>query len=335
MKKLLSFGLVLVLSLSVILTGCNQKTDDNNDTNQTPTEKKTVNVVALNGPTGMGMVKLMQDSEEGKTAHDYKVALAAAPDEIVGKVTTGEVDIAAVPANLGATLYNKTEGKIKVLAVNTVGNLAIISNDESIKTMADLKGKTVFSSGQGATPEYAFNYLLEKNNLKLDEDVKVEYKATHQELATLVSSGKADIAVIPYPFATTVLGANKDFKQVLSFDDEWKKVAPEGSELTTGTIIARTEFLENNKDVVDKFLEEYEQSTNFSKENVDEAAKLIDKYGIIKEAVAKNALPNCGITFIKGDKMESAVSQFLDILFKSNPKSVGGKLPNEDFYYKQ
>lgn len=327
MKKLLSLTLVAVLSLG-LLAGCNT------GGGQTA-EKKTVNIAAVKGPTGMGMVSLMDKAEKGETAHDYKVTLVNAPDEIVSKVASGEVDIAAVGPNQAAALYQKTNKGVKVAAVHTIGNLAILSNNENIKSIKDLKGKTIYSTGQGATPEYAFNYLLEKNGLDPKKDVKMEFKSNTQELAALMTSKNIEVAVLPHPFATTVMMQNDKYKEVINLNDEWAKVAPEGSKLTTGVLIVRNEFLESNKDVVNKFLEEYKTSTEYVNANTQEAATLIEKYDILKAAVAQKALPKCGITYIEGDEMVTVAKTFIQVLYDANPQSVGGAVPDENFYYKK
>lgn len=327
MKKLLSMLLVLAVSLG-ILVGCSGN-------NNKATEKTKVNIVALKGPTGMGMVSLMDESEKGKTDYNYNVSLVDLPDEVAAKVVKGEVDIAAVPANQAAALYQKTDKKVKLLAVHTIGNLTIVSNNKNIKTIGDLKGKTVYNIGKGASPEYVLNYLLEKNGLTPGKDVKVEYKSHAEELTALMAKDKIEVALMPYPFATIALQQNKDYQEVIDLNHEWEKVSPKGSKLTTGYLIVRDDYLQKNKEIVNKFLSDYQKSTQFVTTNLDQSAPLIEKYGILKAAVAKAAIPKCGITYIDGDNMKTAAKSYLEILFKSNPKSVGGALPDENFYYQK
>ncbi|MFT5875123.1 MAG: NitT/TauT family transport system substrate-binding protein [Clostridium sp.] len=322
MKKVMALVLVLFIGFTVF-TGCTKEIVGGK-----------ANVVALKGPTGMGMVKLMEDDELGKTTNDYTFNLSGAPDEVVGMITTGQVDIAAVPTNLAATLYKKTEGKVKIIANNTLGVLYIVTNGVEITKASDLRGKKIYATGQGTTPEYVLNYVLEQNGLIVGKDVEVEYRAEHSEVATLMAAGEIEIALLPQPFVTSVLMQNKNVKIALDMTKEWENVSGKNpSALVMGSIIVRTEFLEKNKDVVDSFLKEYAASTKYVNNNVDESAVLIEKFDIMKAAPAKIAIPKSSITYIDGSEMKSMTSGFLEVLFKANPKSVGGELPDEDFYY--
>jgi NitT/TauT family transport system substrate-binding protein len=298
-----------------------------------PATKTTIKLATLKGPTGLGMLKLMSDNDAKTAANNYAFTLVSSPDEIVSKIATGEIDAAAVPTNLAATLYNKTSGKVQLAAINTLGVLSVLTNGENIASVKDLKGKTIYASGQGSTPEYALNYILKQNGLEVDKDVKVEYKAEHAELAALVISGKAKIAVLPEPFVTQVMIKNKGVKIALNVTEEWNKVAGDKSVLTMGCLIVRKDFAEKNKAAFDKFLDEYKASAAYTTSSVNAAAALSEKYGVMPAAVAKKAIPNCNIVYIDGADMKAKIPDFLKILFTANPKSVGGKLPGDDFYY--
>lgn len=298
-----------------------------------PAEKPVLNVVALKGPTGMGMVQLMQADENNETIVDYNITLAAAPDEISGKIATGEVDIAAAPINLAAALYAKTKGEVEIIAVNTLGVLYILENGDTVKSIADLANKPLFATGQGATPEYIINYLLEKNGVA--GKVNISYMAEHSELATLLAAGEGgvEVAMLPEPNATTALLKNSGLRVALDLTDEWNKVSG-GTQLVQGCIIARKEVIENNPEAVNTFLQEYAASTAFTNEQPDEAAALIESYGIMgSAAAAKAAIPNCNIVCITGADMKASASAMFEVLFDADAKSVGGALPGDDFYY--
>jgi NitT/TauT family transport system substrate-binding protein len=342
-KKITSLTLAALLFLSAA-SGCGTSKAESSSTPAasvpassatSSAEKTTIRLATLKGPTGLGMLKLMSDNDAGSSANKYEFTLVSAPDEIVSKITTGEIDAAAVPTNLAATLYNKTNGKIQMAAVNTLGVLSVVTNGENITSIKDLKGKTVYSSGQGSTPEYALNYILSQNGLEVGKDVTVEYKAEHAELATLLISGKAKIAVLPEPFVTQVLTKNKDVKIALDVTEEWNKVAGDKSVLTMGCLIVRKDFAEKNKDAFNKFLDEYKASSEFTNPSVEQAADLSEKYDIMPAAVAKKAIPNCNIVYLDGSEMKTKIPDFINVLFKANPKSVGGKLPGDDFYYEK
>ncbi len=296
-------------------------------------EKVRINVVALKGPTGMGMVQLMQLGEKEQTAVDYSVTLAATPDEISGKLITGEADIAAAPINLAAALYNKTEGKVKIIAVNTLGVLYILENGSSVHSIADLANVKLYATGQGATPEFVLNYLLEKNGIS--GKVETSYMAEHAELAALIASGVGDVkvAMLPEPNVTVSLLKNKDLRVALDLTEEWNKVSG-GVPLVQGCIVARAEVLKSQSEAVAAFLTEYAASTAFTNKKPDEAAALMETYGILPSAAAaKAAIPSCNIVCITGTDMKASAQTMLQVLFDADPKSVGGKLPGDDFYY--
>ena len=291
-------------------------------------------VGSLKGPTSMGMVQLMSE-QEALEAPDFDFTMVTAADELVASFTKGDTDIALLPANVASVLYNKTEGNVQVLDINTLGVLYLVTADTSITGIADLKGKTLYSTGKGQTPEYALNYILGENGLTAGTDVTVEYKSEHSELASLLAAGQADLAVLPQPFVTSVLAKNPDVRIALNLTEEWDKVTEDGSKLTMGALVVRKDFAESNPEAVRNFLKEYQISTQYvtDEANLDDAAALIEQYGIISAAVAKQALPYCNIVCITGEEMRTAAEGFLSILAKANPQSVGGTLPVEDFYY--
>ena len=297
----------------------------------------TLNVAALKGPTGIGMVKLMKDAKDGATANKYNFTLAGAPDEITAKFASGEFDIAAVPVNLAAALYNKTKGNAQVMAVNTLGVLYILENGNSIHSISDLKGKTIYATGKGATPEYILNYLLEQNGIDPEKDITIEYKSEHAELATLMASGKAAICMLPEPNVTSVLRENKEIRRALNLTTEWDKATEKSGEKSTlaqGCIIVNKEFAQKNKAAVDQFLTEYKASVDYVTESAVDASQLVEEFGIMPKAlIAELAIPNCNIIFLEGDSMKTTMQANLNVLFKANAKSIGGAMPGDDFYY--
>ena len=334
-KKLVAMGLCLTMCTG-LLAGCGGNKAEEQQA-EVPAEKQTLNVMAMTGPTGIGMVKLISDDEAGTTAVDYNIALVGAADEVSGKIVTGEVDIAAVPCNLASVLYNKTEGNVEVAAINVLGVLYILEGNggQEIQSVADLKGKTIISTGKGTTPEYSLNYILQQNGLDPEKDVTIEYKSEAAEVATLLASGEAAVAMLPQPMVTTVLAKSDQVRVALDITEEWSKVnAEDGTGMVTGTIIVRKDVLAEKPEAVATFMEEYAQSVAFVNENVEEAAKLVEASGIIPSAaVAQKAIPNCNIVCVTGEDMKKSVAAYLDVLYQANPKAVGGTLPADDFYY--
>lgn len=333
MKKTITMILALLLGFC-LLAGCGKKEAEPEPTTTKPqavqdTSVK-INVTALKGPTGMGMAYLNQQSDDGKTAYQYSISYAAAPEEVVASLISGESKIAAVPVNLAATLFYKTNGEVLTAAVNTLGVIYIVENGESVQSMADLAGKKIVASGQGSTPEYALNYLLEKNGLA--GQVNVEYVSEHDEAVSALVAGKADLVMIPEPKVTAALSQLETARVAISLTDEWNKVSD--TQMITGVLVVQKSFAQDYPEIVEAFLEEYKASVQFTDENPEDAAQLIEKYGIIpKAAVALKALPNCNIVYIDGEQMVSSVTAMLTTLFDANPASVGGSLPGEEMFY--
>ena len=293
-----------------------------------------VQVGSLKGPTSMGIVSLMQKAENGETNIPYEFTMVTAADELLGGVISGELDIAMVPANVASVLYNKTEGGVSVIDINTLGVLYVVECGDSIQSIADLAGKTVYMTGKGQTPDYTIQYLLEQNGLST-EDVMLEYKSEPTEVVSVLSEDDTAIGLLPQPFVTAAMVQNENLKIALDLTEEWEKVQGEGgSSLVTGVTIARNEFLEENPDAVQDFLAEHEESAAWTNENPEEAAELIAAQGIVAKApIAQKAIPFCNITCIEGEEMKTALEGYLQVLFDMEPTSVGGQLPAEDFYY--
>ena len=288
-------------------------------------------VGSLKGPTTMGLVNLMSEVESGAKS-GYSFEMQSQPDVIMSELVSGKLDIALLPANVAAVAYNKTNHGVSAIDINTLGVLYCVTGDENIKSVKDLAGKTVLSTGQGASPEYVLNYLLEKNGVT---DCDVQFKSEATEIAALLKQDPSQIAILPQPFVTVATAQNDQLKVAFSLTDEWKSVSPD-SKLLTGVTVVRNEVLENRAAEVDQFIADHQASTEKAGTDVDATAELVAKYGIIAKApVAKKALPNCNIVAIAGDEMKTDLAGYLQVLFDANPKSVGGTMPDDDFYYIQ
>ena len=330
MKKLLALFMTVLL-VAGVFAGCgNVGTKD--DVSSAPAAPVTVRIGGLTGPTTMGLVKIIDDAEKGTAANKYEFKIAGSADEITPLLTKGELDMAAVPANLASVLYNKTEGKMTMLAINTLGVLYVVEKGETVKSVADLKGKTIYATGKGSTPEYNLRYILKENGIDPDKDVTIEFKSEPTEVVALLKQNADGIAMLPQPFVT-VAGTNVEGLRVaLNLNDEWNKLG-NGSQMVTGVLVARKAFVEENPAAIEAFLKEYKASIAYTNENPEAAAPLIEKAGIVKAAVAQKAIPNCNLKFLGGEEMKTAAGGYLKVLFDQNPASVGGKLPEDGFYY--
>ena len=290
-------------------------------------------IAGLQGPTTMGMVKLMKDQESMESPL-YDVTMYGAADEIVPLLTKGQLDAAAIPANLAATLYQKTEGKIQVAAVNTLGVLYVVTTGDDVTSVADLAGKTIYSTGKGTTPEYVLNYILTENGIDPAKDVTIEYKSEATEvLSTLQSAGEGAVAVLPQPYVTAAQAQVEGLNVALDLTEEWNKIDPD-SQLITGVLAVRSDYAEQHPEELEVFLADYRSSIEWVTANTADAAQLVAEYGIVAKApLAEKALPACNITYMDGADMKQALSGYLDVLYQQDAASVGGALPGDDFYY--
>ena len=326
LMKSIALLLVCALLLSMAV-GCGGKKEAKKD-------DVTIRIGGLSGPTAMGLVKLMDDSEQGKTENKYEFAeLSTDPAAFVAPLTKGELDIAAVPSNLSSVLYNNTDGGMQVLAINNLCVLSIVERGSSVHELNDLKGKKLYATGQGAVPEYTLRYLLKQAGLDPDKDLEIQWCADTTEALSYVSSDSEAIAMLPQPFVTVALSQVEGLNIAIDLNEVWQ-AGNYGCDQVTGVIVARKAFVSEHPEAIETFLKEYEASVKYTSEDVDGAAALVEKYGIVaKAAVAKKALPGCHLSFKKGSEMKASLEGFLKILNDENPKAIGGKLPGEDFYY--
>lgn len=285
-------------------------------------------VAGLKGPTTMGLVNLME-SEEGA---NYTFSMYGAADEIVPLLVKGELDAAAVPANLAATLYQKTQGQVEVACVNTLGVLYIVENGDTVQSVADLKGQTIVTTGKGTTPEYVLRYVLSQNGLDPDADVNIVYCSEATEALSQVQAGQATIAMLPQPFVTSALSQVEGLRVALDMNEEWQKVA--GSQLVTGVLVVRKDAVEADPEAFEEFLNGYAASVEAANTDLEGTAALCESYGIVaKAALAQKALPECNIVFERGEQMKTDLVNYFQVLYDADPSSVGGAMPADDFYY--
>ena len=319
MKKYMSILLVLLM-LVALFPGC-----------AAAEEPTVIRIGSLKGPTTMGMVKLLSDNEAGLTAVKYESTVVANATELMPLFLRGELEVLALPVNAGAVLYNKSQAGATLLAVNTLGVLYIVEKGgETVQSVADLKGKTIYATGKSTTPEYALSYLLAENGLDIAADVTMEWKSEASEVVAQISTLDSAVALLPQPFVTVAQTKVEGLRVALDMTAEWANV---GSTLITGGLIIRTAFLNEHPEAVKAFLEEYAASTQYVNENVEEAAALVEQYIGVAAGVAKKAIPACNIVCMTGEEMKAAAEKYLTVLFELNPDAVGGAMPEESFYY--
>lgn len=337
MKKVRAIvSLLLALTLALSLTACGGQANSEPEQPETQEEQTAaeINLYVLSGPTGIGAMNLWAASDAGETKNTYHITMPGANDEVVAALSKGDADIAAVATNLAATLYNKTDGGVTVLAVNTLGVLSLLSNGQEVNAVSDLKGKTIYAPGQGANPEYILRYVLTGNGLDPDKDVTLQFVGEGSELLTVWQSDPEAIILAPQPVATSILMQNENAKTLFDMTEEWDKIAGGDSTLMMGCVIVRNEFLQANPGAVELFLQEYAASIEKAQSDVEGTAALCQQYGLIpKAALAQKAIPSCGLTFVTGAEMKTGLSGYLQVMFDANPKSVGGALPGDNFYY--
>ena len=347
-KKVLSA--VLALAMAASLAACGgaaavsstepayepAATEAPAETTETAAESAGIRIAGLKGPTTMGLVNLIAQAEAGQTAQDYAFTMYGAADELVPLLVKGELDAAAIPANLAATLYQKTSGALEVACINTLGVLYVVELGNNIQSVEDLKGATIVTTGKGTTPEYVLRYVLSQNGIDPDKDVTIEYLSEATEVAARLTTPTTEsstiVAMLPQPFVTSVVAQSEGGVRVaLDMNEEWQKVA--GSRLVTGVTVVRKEFAEANPDVMAQLMTDYAASVESVTTDLSGTAALCEQYGVVaKAALAEKALPSCNIVFETGDEMKTDLTAYLQVLYDADPASVGGALPGEDFY---
>lgn len=318
-NKIIATVLTAALSLG-LMAGCAKKKDDT-----------VVRIGSLKGPTTIGIVNLMDKASKGESEGNYEFTMAAAADEITAKVVSGDIDIALVPANLASVLYNKTQGGVTAIDINTLGVLYCVTGDSSVKSIKDLAGKTVITTGQGATPEYSLRYLLDQNGIT---DCTIEFKSEATEVAAVLAEDPSQIAVLPQPFVTVACAQNEAIAPAFALEDEWQTLT-DGLGMVTGVTIVRNDFLKEHPAAVSTFISEHQASVNAANSDLDTTAALVVANDIIgKEPIAKKAIPSCNVVCITGDSLKTNLSAYLEVLYNYDAKAVGGNLPGEDFYFK-
>lgn len=316
-------GAVLMLTMCTgLFAGCSKKVAAKTD----------INIAVMTGPTAIGLVKVMDDNENGSAANNYNFQVYGEATEISTGLVKGELDVACVPCNLASVLYNKTDGGIVVAGINTLGVLYIVETGDSIHSVSDLAGKTIYTTGQGTTPEYTLRYILSGSGLNPDSDVTIEFKSEAAEVVSALTENPDAIAMLPQPYVTVAMNNTDKLHIALDVTEEWNKIS-DSSTVVTGVVVARKEWVDAHTDAFNAFLEEYPASAAYTNDNIASAAGLIEHFGIFKAAIAEKAIPYCNVTFISGDDMKSAISGYLTALYEQNPSAVGGSLPGDDFYY--
>ncbi len=323
LTKIFAAALCLVMILS--LGACGKKQE----------ETASLNIYCLSGPTGVGMADLINKSDNNQTKNDYTITVAAAPEDVTAQVINKTADIACIPTNLAANLYAKTNKEIEILAVNTLSVLYVLDTTGEVKSFADLKGKTVYMPGQGSNPEYIVNHLLNKNGIDPTKNIKIEFKVEAQEVATLMASGKAEICIVPQPVAT-VIKTKADIKNVINLADVWEDVG-EDSSIMMGCVVAQKSVIKENPEAIKTFLDEYKASIEAVKADPAAAAAICESKKIVPTpaAVTTKAIPDCGLAFVTGDELKTQLSGYLKVLFDAKPASIGGEMPDDNFWYEK
>lgn len=337
MKTLLAAGLAGALSLSLAACSGPKTAEPTQQPTQEVFQGEDVRLAVLSGPTGIGAAKLLTDSDKDDTVNHYTYTVATDNNEVVAGLTAadGEYDIAMVASNVAANLYNKTQGDVKILALGTQGVLHILegSNGTAIQSMKDLKGKTIYATGQGANPEYILRHLLTENGLDPDKDVEIVF-ADATEISAKLISGEIETAMLPVPAATAAIAKSQgSVRDAIDLTSAWNDL-DNGSQLIMSAVVARADFLAEHPQAVDAFLEEYEDSVTYVKENPEQAGQLVADLGIAPSAaIAQKAIPQCNLVFLSGADMKPAISGYYEVLYSIDPTAVGGKLPDDNIYY--
>lgn len=324
MKKILSVAAIVLVALMTV-TACAPKTVEE--------DRHTFTLGGLKGPTSMGLAPLVSDALEGKEAFDVEFDLVASPEEIVPKIVRGDCELAALPANLASTLYNKTEGGIVTLAINTLGVLDIVENGHTVHALSDLSGRTLYASGEGAVPEYVIRLLLERSGIDPDRDVTIEWMAEHGAIVAQLLAEPGAVGLLPQPFVTVAMKQNAELRLALDLNDDWIRLVPEAG-LVMGVLVAQKETVEQHPEAVDAFLKRYREAIQFTNDHPGETSRMVEALDVFDAKISEAAIPYCNIHYADGDAMKQQLKGFLELLSSMNPQAIGGNMPADDFYYR-
>lgn len=290
-----------------------------------------VDIMALQGPTGLTLVKMIKDRPElgENVTTDY--ALIKSPDQIVAKLVTEEAEIAALPTNLAAVIYNKGIN-IRLLAITNWGVNYVVGRDDSIQSWADLKGKTVAIAPKGATPDLLFRFLTETNGLNAVQDLDLRYFPSPVELAHLVIAGQTDLAILPEPWATHVTMQDPSAKILLDFQLEWKDRQNRDRSYPQSCLVVNGEFAGKHPEILAAFFKEAAASGAWVNQYPKFAALLGEEYLSIPAQAGELAIPRCNLNFIKATEVRKEIDYFFQVLYRFNPNSIGESIPDEKFY---
>ena len=334
MKKFCLLAMVMITMLA--FASCGRGTESPAAELPQPVEPAVapvLRVAAMRGPTALGLLHLMNMHEEGNARNEYAFEFLGAPVEVPPLLVQNAIDFASIPGNLSSILYNQLDGQVQALAIVTLGVLHIVDTTGDISSVADLEGRTIFITGQGATPEFALNYVLTQNGLTPGVDVNIEFRAEPPEIMAMLQTGLADVAMLPEPFLSTAVAQVEGLNVALDLTEEWDRVQPDYS-LIMSVVVGQREFIESNPEAVAVFMEEYAASINFMTTYIPEAAQLVADFGLAANAeVAAAALPRTHIVFITGEEMRRHLTGFFSVLYEANPQSIGGELPGDDFFF--
>lgn len=325
-------------TLAAMLSGCGSTTatsDNNTNTDSSESESSTtttVRVGSLKGPTSIGIAYLMNQSDNGATAQQYEFSMTSTPDDLLPSVIQGDLDVALIPANAASVLYNKTDGAISVVDINTLGVLSVVSANTQIQQFSNLAGHSVYLTGKGASPEYVMNYLLSAAGIA--DQVTLEYKSEAAEVVSVLTEDPTAIGVLPQPYVTVATTKNTDLVALIDLNDVWDATVSDGSKLIMGVTVARNEFIQSYPDSISQFLADHAASVDEANADPDEVAPMVVSAGVLdSEQIAAKAIPNCHLVCTTGTDMQTQLAAYLNILYSQDSSSVGGSLPSDDFYY--
>lgn len=253
-------------------------------------------------------------------------------DEITSLIKSGKADIAALPLNTAAQLYNKTNGGIKIMSITALNSLYLVEKGDIIKKLSDFKGKTVVTSGKGTVFDYYLLYVLKESGIDPETDITIRYLDTYDDVvADAKGENSSGLCVVPCNYACEILYAEKGYDTVESFTNILK--------LKTEMVFAaeclavRTEYLEAHPDLVEEFLDFADMSATFITSSARAGLYLIDAKLFADEEKALANVFNCNPVCIQGDELVTLASENLKFLYELDPDSVGGALPDENIYY--
>lgn len=329
MKRSLVVTMLILSFLTLILNA--EGAREGSEATAALAEPLQLTVAGLKGPSSIGMLRMIESEPVFGEDVETEYQIVDEPQLMIARIMSGEADIAAVPINLAAVLYNKG-APYRLGAVTGDGLLHIVSSREDIGSVEDLKGKRIYCIAQGSTPEFVLRYVLEKSGIDPDTEVELDFSFDHVAIAPQLIAGKVDLAVLPEPFVSIVASKNPAVQPVIDLQQVWAELSGTGDTYPITATLVRNSLYREHPEALKAFFAAYRESIDWANANPAEAGGLAGKYMEMPAPIIAKAMPRLNLRYQSPREARSRVEELYQVFHGFAPASVGGTIPGDEFY---